>query len=393
MRKFTLLVASALCIVNLGFAQKQRFDFLKANEVLMKAPTATTALSAPVATEATEVSKGSFIANWNAVAGANVYILQVGRRVKTSNEEVQIRHLYEDFRLTKPGYKADTEEIYLYDVGQTMRDWILLGGETAEYTEFDENENKDVVKGAIKLNSEGELHTPVLDFSCPAKEGSIIFGVKASAQPGDQLEVYYYYSNNGEIETQMAQLFEFGATGSINKGLTFVENFTNKELCFMLRAAAGNKGPVIIKRINCRLTVEANQEIDVVYSSVPTENTSAKIYTAEYLDKSGVVDEYYYSVGAYAVVGNEITDVSDFSNVIIANNSTAIDEIVVSSDKIYVSDNLHVVLDAPAQVSVYNMTGALVGSCQGVEGDNEISLPASGVYVVKAGNKVVKVVK
>ena len=44
-------------------------------------------------------------------------------------------------------------------------------------------------------------------------------------------------------------------------------------------------------------------------------------------------------------------------------------------------------------VSVYNMAGVLVASYEGVEGDNEFSLPASGVYIVKAGYTIAKVMK
>ena len=81
------------------------------------------------------------------------------------------------------------------------------------------------------------------------------------------------------------------------------------------------------------------------------------------------------------------------SNVIVVGEESAVEGLTAGNDKIFVHGNLHVVLEKPATVDIYNMAGVRVMSVEGVEGDNEIALPASGAYIVKAGNTVAKVMK
>ena len=103
---------------------------------------------------------------------------------------------------------------------------------------------------------------------------------------------------------------------------------------------------------------------------------------------------------AYAVIAldvnmqtGNVNDNSDPSEIIFVGESSAVEGLKASREKIFIHDKLHVVLDKPETVSVYNMAGVLVASYEGGEGDNEFSLSASGVYIVKAGNTIAKVMK
>ena len=44
-------------------------------------------------------------------------------------------------------------------------------------------------------------------------------------------------------------------------------------------------------------------------------------------------------------------------------------------------------------IDVYTVNGVMVSSAVAVEGENEISVPAQGVLIVKVGDEVVKIVK
>ncbi len=401
MRKSTLLLASALCVMNLGFAQNeipvqlksldeikvekmsvqrplQQFNFLKASEGLLKAPAQTTALSTPVAKEATEVDEYGFTANWNAVDGADAYYLQVNRFLETTTDAATILHLYEDFRLTTPGVVGDADNgALLFYEGQTMRDWMLYDGQTAE--------------GAVEINQAGQLYTPLFDLSNEAVEATTTIYVDFVGTAGDQVDIGIVYVQNNQLYggSVLQNPLTLGETGEIAGTLTFNSNPTYDQIGFYFETVNTNQAPVALKKFYCCQDMAAGKEWEMFFTAIETTATSQKVYTIEFdEDTPGVTEEFYYGVLAY-----NSTEESAFSNVIVVGGDAAIEDVVVSNDKVFVSDNLHVVLEAPAQVSVYNMTGALVGSYQGVEGDNEIALPASGVYVVKAGNTVVKVVK
>lgn len=140
----------------------------------------------------------------------------------------------------------------------------------------------------------------------------------------------------------------------------------------------------------------AGTEFMEVYDYRRTPETSATFFTIEKdIETEGVVDEFAYAVIALDVnmqTGN-VNDNSDPSEIIFVGESSAVEGLKASREKIFIHDKLHVVLDKPETVSVYNMAGVLVASYEGGEGDNEFSLSASGVYIVKAGNTIAKVMK
>ncbi len=424
MRKSTLLMAVALCVVNMGFAQKsenliplnvsvdeitpmelpvqrptQQFNFLKANNALLKSTAATAALDAPVATEATDVKDGSFIANWEAVDGADGYYLQVVRDLKSSADaaaETMVFHLYEDCRLTTPGVVAKGNDAkFLLNEGQTMRDWILYNGETVSV------EANGETYGAIDLKAGGMLFSPPLDYSNEAIEGSTAIFCSFTGLASDSLYWGMYVIDGGQQQNFIVYQAELTQDmldkyGGWPYELTFQQNPTYEQMGFFFFAPETNQKNITIDRVYSYQNMAPGKEWNMLFAGIETTECSQFVYTLEYDDNSpGITEEFYYGVMAYTtdIFGQQITDQSDFSNIVVVGETGAIEGVVVSKDKVFVSDKLHVVLEAPAQVSVYNITGALVGSYQGVVGDNEIELPAGGVYVVKAGKTVVKVVK
>ncbi len=398
MKKFTLLLASAVCVVNLGFAQSEQvvelgndiqkvttlqkparpFNFLKASQEVMKAPAQTAALEAPVATEATDVSIYGFTANWEAVEGADAYYVDVARTFTTTTASATMYQLYEDFRMTEPGLSSGT--LYLFDEGQTMRDWQLIGGSTGQ--------------NLINVSPDGILYTPDLDLSDISAARMV---ANFAGLENDSIYLgYYWYEEDGFYGGLiLAEKFDeqgiLGGAWGLN-----LSSLPGRERCgFYFTTPASNVGDMAVGPFAISQEVPADTEINVYYGSAQTMDTSAKFYTLELDEGSeGVTDLFDYCVAAFTISGGSIGDISDFSNVIVVDgNSVGVEDVVVDNDKIFVSDKLHVVLETPAAIDVYNLAGVQVGSYQGVAGDNEIALPTAGVYVVKAGNTVAKVMK
>ncbi len=380
MKKFTLLLASVLCVANLCMAQTiSAFNFLKASETWMKAPAQTAALSAPVATPATNVQKNQFTANWNAVDGADGYAVQVGRTFETTSAKATMYQLYEPFANVKAGSTVTgTTSLFLMNEGHTFRDWTLYNGTTKDKS--------------VELNAGGQLFTPVMDFSGGSE--SISIGLAFRGLTGDALSVSYYYISSDE-QTYVVPLgtFTLDNSGEWSKRLTYSESITDSQAGFVFQSVENNQGKIEIGYVDCQRTIAANQSLDELFAIGETTGTSLRFHTQEYDNGSaGVTEQFYYVVVAYKKVFFDI-EPSGLSNTIIVGDNSSVEGVKVNNSKIFVSDNLHVVLDAPEQVLIYNAAGSLIAAYQGVVGDNLFTLPASGVYVVKAGKTITKVLK
>lgn len=366
-----------------------QFNFVKENQKqLMRKPAQTAALNAPEALPATDASLIGFIANWNTVEGANYYEADVYRSYRTSVDTIYYS-LVEDFYLTEPSTESYTD--YLWDNAYRWN-WGLLGGELGDQCIILPN---DVEDGA-------ELDTPELDLALDgtAETGTIILTLVMDAAVGDRVGLgYFYYDEAAKKE----KVLELGAikfdTESMAK-MYFLKDMplsTSAGFFLYTHPSAENAGDVKIQTVMVSQPVNAGTEFVAFYNYYQTPETSTGVLTLERESGSAeVTDDFRYGVYALSVdAEGYITDGSDMSNMIVVDleEGSAVEGVKANNDKIFVHDNLHVVLETPATVYVYNMAGVLVESVQGVEGDNEIVLPAAGAYVVKAGNTVTKVMK
>ena len=425
MKKFTFVVALAGACVGMAMAQTSRvakldnllnetilkgvdietpmlsknvstltpsaqFNFVKENQKqLMRKPAQTAALNAPEALPATDASLIGFIANWNTVEGANYYEADVYRSYKTSVDTIYYS-LVEDFYFTEPSTESYVD--YLWDNAYRW-DWGLLGGELGDQCIILPN---DVEAGA-------ELDTPELDLALDgtAETGTIILTLVMDAAVGDRVGLGYFYYDEAAKKEKVLELgaIEFD-TESMAK-MYFLEDMplsTSAGFFLYTHPSAENAGDVKIQTVMVSQPVNAGTEFVAFYNYYQTPGTSTGVLTLERESGSAeVTDDFMYCVYALDVdmSTGSILDGSDMSNMIVVEleEESAVEGVKANNDKIFVHDNLHVVLEAPATVYVYNMAGVLIESVQGVEGDNEIVLPAAGAYVVKAGNTVTKVMK
>ncbi len=379
MRKFTLLLASFLCVANLCVAQTP-FNFLKASESWMKSPAQVTALNTPVATPATNVQKNQFTANWNAVDGADGYAVYVGRTFETTYAGATMYQLYEPFTNTKAGSTATgNTPLFLMNEGHTFRDWTLYNGATKDKS--------------VELNVGGELYTPVMDFS--GGSNAISIGVAFRGLPGDALSISYYYEDSdGNTYTEFLKTITLDDSGLYNSSFGYsATTITDTNAGFLFKSAETNQGKIEIGYVNCLRSIASYQSLDEAFAVGETTGTSLLFHTQEYDDGSaGVTEKFYYMVIAYKKVYFDVES-SNVSNTIIVGDNSAVEGVRINDSKIFVSDDLHVVLDTPEQVLIYNVSGTLIASYQGEAGENLFTLPAPGVYVVKAGKTITKVLK
>lgn len=424
MKKFTFVVAAMALCVNVGFAQTFRsmngsndfetismkrvdnsnvkkiglnrsareFGFSKMNQGnIAKKPAQTAILETPVALSATNVSDYYFVANWELVSGADGYIVEAYRNYETTVDTTYCA-LYEDFYYVTESDEYLTTEGYLYNCYRY--DWYLVNAKQGD---------KSIIFPKTTDAGTSLLETPFLDLAIEGEEsGSLKLSIVAEGAVDDLLGIgcYYYESENAQkpVESYLGEL-KFDATTL--RVLINLEDIPYREgvvFYFVTMNEFENSSDITIREIMLDQPVKAGTKFDKYYGfkSILGEYTSCPVFTMERnTGIEGVSDNFYY--GVYAVSVNmatgEITDQSEMSNEIIVGESSAVEGIQASNDKIFVHDNLHVVLEKPATIAVYNMAGVLVMSVEGVEGENEIALPAAGAYIVKAGNTVAKVMK
>lgn len=366
-------------------ASALKFDFVKENRKhLMKKDAQIAALTAPEALPATNVSNVGFVANWNTVSSANYYEVDV-MRIFSTTEDAEYLSLYEDFLLMQE-YPS---EVTGYLDGLTYRwDWYLYGGKLAD---------RSIVFPQISSKGQTQLQTPMMDFSGEGETETVYFSFVAEGAVGDKIGIGYYYTDDeGEDLAFAFQPVTF-EEGTMTKTL-YAELPAVDALGFLIYTdpTMQNTGDVKLKTFLVSREFAAGTEFMEVYDYRQTAETSASFFTIEKdTETEGVSDEFVYGVYALNVDMNkgEILDMSDMSDMILVGATGSVEGVKASREKIFVHDKLHVVLDKPETVSVYNMAGVLVASYEGVEGDNEFSLPASGVYIVKAGNTIAKVMK
>lgn len=367
-----------------------QFNFVKENQrQLMRKSAQTAALDAPEALPAISPSSSVFMANWNAVDGANYYEVDVYREFQTSVDTIYYS-LAENFYLTE----ASTESYsnYLWDNAYRWN-WVLLGGKLGDQCIILPN---DVEAGA-------ELDTPELDLSLGGgiETGTIHLYIDMVAAVGDKVGLGYFYYDAEADDYISASM---GMVTFTQENMVGTFTFSDMPLSdaagfffYTIPDIMENTGDVKIQTVMVAQDVSAGSEFLAFYNYYQTQSQYSVVFTIErYSNSAEVTDDFMYGVYALSVdAEGYITDDSDMSNMIVVDleEESAVEGVKANNDKIFVHDNLHVVLETPATVYVYNMAGVLVESVQGVEGDNEIVLPAAGAYVVKAGNTVTKVMK
>ena len=360
----------------------EKFDFVKENQKrIMRKPAQVTAMTAPEALPATNVYDIGFVANWNEAEGANYYEVDVYRTYTTVEPSIYCA-LYEDFYFVE----ESAEEYTNWLDGYTYRyNWPLIGGKLG---------NQSIIFPKTSSQGVTELDTPSLDLT--GGTSTVYLGISLEGNVGDKIYLGYIYVDEAG-EEQIATLGNLPLSETtLNGTITLPDLPVSTSSAFALYTMGDNTGDLKLSSFMVMQEFEAGTQFVGFHDYYTTPGTSASFFTMEKdVETEGVTDEFMYGVFALDVnmETGEILENSEMSNVIVVGEESAVEGLTAGNDKIFVHDNLHVVLEKPATVDVYNMAGVRVMSVEGVEGDNEIALPASGAYIVKAGNTVAKVMK
>lgn len=235
-----------------------------------------------------------------------------------------------------------------------------------------------------------------MDLTAGGETGNIHFSLSLEGNTGDKVYIGYYYDENGESKAYALGDLTLDDGGL--KGSYSVPDLplTEESGLFLYTMASENTGDIKVNEFVVSQTLAPGLEFMAFHDYATTTGTSVQVFTMERdIMSEGVTDNFFYGVFALNVnmATGQVTDASNISNLIDVDGQSGVEGVQVSNDKIFVHDNLHVVLEKPATIAVYNMAGVLVMSVEGVEGENEIALPAAGAYIVKAGNTVAKVMK
>lgn len=338
-------------------------------------------VDAPKALPATNVTETGFTANWEAVAKATRYMVQL-TRIETLTESKSVNILDEDFSKVDKGTLINVDFISSSDIDSYTK---VPGWST--YMEC-------VAKGYMGISpysdNVGFIKTPALNLSHDGGKFTVALNM-AEGSFGT-----YYEGTNVEIRIYNGDSEEPVET----KTVVLAKNFKD----YTLEFAKGTEGTYVEVYYNGNkklfvdyITVSQVLSEGDVYSSVVEDRELENVTSTTFEVPLTESVSYSYQVVAYArtVVDGEIDYMpsapSDVVNVKLTSSS--IDGVQETTDnlKVYAENGGVVVeLAADAVINVYNAAGQQTASVSGRQGANHISV-ASGLNIVKVGAKSAKV--
>jgi len=324
-------------------------------------------LAAPVATDATGISINGFTANWNAVAGATEYQLDVTYDTAGGSGSTTIfSENFDKFSAGTTGSTADAT-----DVSATVDTYTQSTGWAAA--------KLYQAGGATKIGSSstlGYLTTPSMNLS--ANSGNFTVSFKAMAWSGDSTRVKIYL-NDVLVKTV--------------GGLTNDASYTLNPFSINLTGGTATS----------KLKFEGNQAAkgrffidDLIVAQVGGGTTATALNGSPFTvtetskDFTGLTSGTTYK---YTVTAKNANSTSSKSNVItVATTPTGI--ITPETLAVMSTSNGNIVFTATAgeTVEIYNTIGQKLLQQKTQDGINTIQFRNQGVLLVKVGNRVGKVI-
>lgn len=352
---------------------------------IIPAKEAVESLDAPVASAATEVSDNGFMANWSEVAGASYYdvttlseyiIPQTGTFVLDDETFDKVT----TGTISSPEYCPLQCDLNDYT---TYPDWY--GITTLLADGMIGLKNYYAVMGAYSM-----LYSPIYqtDDANPADVNVRISAQMVNCTQGTQLGVALVDAITGDIvggkwsfvdlNDQMTDYeFNLGASNSYYVAIGFSDP----------NDVYGSTGMVFIDGVKITQNMTAGTTLMRIYSDDIAYNNGLYVSTPDKRD--GESFSYYVTAGSNGAEGDVVSEASDIIEVgksTSVGNAVAAHGITISASR----GEVKVVTDTVADVNVYDMAGRTVSRVCGVSGTVTVPL-ASGVYVVKCGDVVRKV--
>ena len=347
-----------------------------------------TDMEPPVATEATEVSKDGFRANWTSVENATQYELRVRSEytIPQSGTFVLADEHFDDINVGTVENPIYNNNIYRFDQYTEYPDWIGLYSFIAD--------------GMIGLSSYYQtpeynmstIMTPYYKVST-ANPGKIKMNLSAMAvncSPGTRLQVILYDVDpvTEYITANSVQYVE------INEEMTSYElelgesNYYTIYISFM--EPEGEQGVfdmVFVDDIKITQEMEAGTILTRTYNHYTTYNNGLYIETPD----SPQEENFSYSVISINS-GGLFYYYSDWSNTIYVDTNTGIGNAVTADGTTITATagQINISTAEACTVSVFDMSGRTVRQLGTVEGSTSFPIEP-GAYIVKCGETVRKV--
>ncbi len=324
-------------------------------------------LDVPVAVAANNISHNSFTANWNTVAGANEYILNVYTKSRVDSTVI-LSENFDGFTSGSPNGVASST-----DISPILDNYTELPG----WTGIKVYE----AGGAVKIGTgseSGELTTPTMDLS--ANSGNFILSFDAMAWNNDQ-KLLKIYLNNNLIYT----VNDLNNTDYIFTAYSVPLTGGTATSKIKFQANSASKGRFMLDNL---IIYQKDEEIDLIpVTGSPFTASQNSIYIAGLEADT----EYFYTVKA--VCGEYISELSNEISVI-TNMDPGIDTGLNNpeSNNLYVANgHIHFNSNVGERIEIYNSLGRLIYHNISKNIFNTITID-KGIWFIKIGNSVHKVI-
>lgn len=346
-------------------------------------------IDAPKAIAATGVTATSFRANWEAVAEAKRYAVNLSKTT-TLQAETTVKVLDENFDKVNKGSLESVEfgSISEFDTYTKAPGWhaVLFA----------------LASGHMVLSpysTAASLTTPKLDLTADNGACTVNFNMAEGA--------YGHYTSGSKVTVSLydtnPNVDGFEGTPLESKTVTTNKGFADYKVEFTKGSATsyimfsydngGTTNKIFFDAINVEQKMPAGAKVTTAISVNETEDTHYD-FTIDSPEDNTV---YSYTVNAIGqtVVDGELADLySNESNKIEVSlsGSVGIDNVDNQGDVVVKADNgtISVSLATAGRIAVYDLTGRLIAQTYGRAGANTLSVAQRQVVVVRAANKSFK---
>lgn len=334
----------------------------------------TGALDIPVTKEATNVTDSGFTANWVAVEDVGWYGTYAVLTYKAKKDSVYYL-VDEDFhRITSGTFEnpkvGDSDEEYLAQY-MSRTDWFVC---MPEY-----------IVGVLGLDNflspyiPATLLSPIYDLS--HDDGTVTVTLTFKGVEIDTVMVSLCDINDEVIDMKRSPVTAEWSTVAFELQGGLDESY----ICVTMEGF----GKLYIDDLKVSQNLKAGESISLLYAYGTTPDTSYDFLTPDKSDG----DSYSFKVAAFVNDSGEIIQ-SDFSELKpVVSPVDMVSTPAIDDTKVFVKEDLHIVLPEPALIRVYSSNGVCIASQMGEAGDNRIKLPSAGMYLVRVGDEIFKVIK